>query len=74
VAPAKKIFEEEKADDISILSVGEISGFSNMTGSPTMVEEFLLPDSVPKEDVLNVKFDIIDGSTFKIMGMMLCQG
>mmetsp|Transcript_19407 Transcript_19407/g.23129 ORF Transcript_19407/g.23129 Transcript_19407/m.23129 type:complete len:835 (+) Transcript_19407:153-2657(+) len=70
----KKIFEEEKADDISILSVGEISGFSNMTGSPTMVEEFLLPDSVPKEDVLNVKFDIIDGSTFKIMGMMLCQG
>ena len=66
-------FEEEKTDDISILSVEEISEFHNLTASLIELKEIVLPDLVPKEDWINVKFEMIDGNTFKILGMMLCH-
>jgi len=69
----KKRFEEEKVDDISILSVEEISGFHHVEASITQLQEFVLSDSVPKGDLINIKFDMIGGNTFKIMGLCLCQ-
>ena len=50
----------------------EISGVHNDTHSLTLSQELNLSDTIHKGENLSIKVDLLSGSTFKIMGMMIC--
>ena len=59
-------------DTSRIVSEGEIEGFHNTTSSLTTLQEFQLSDTIRKGESMSVKVDVVSGSTFKIMGIMIC--
>ena len=58
---------------VVIVSEEEISGVHNSSYSLTLPQTFDLSETVFKGETINIKVDLISGSTFKIMGMMICK-
>jgi len=73
ITGGNKTSEHNNTDDVSILSVRELSGYHNITASIVVSEDIVLLDAVPKGGSMNLEFEMIGGTTFKIMGMMICN-
>ena len=71
----KNITTDAKKEMLTILSEEEISGVygDGYTYSLTLSRTMSLSDVVLKGESLNIDVDLISGSHFKIMGMMLCN-
>ena len=59
-------------DGTNILLEDQISGVHNDTHSLTLSQELNLSDPIHKGESLSIRVDLVSGSTFKIMGMMVC--
>ncbi len=64
--------DEGKGNESTLLEA-DISGVHNVTLSLSLSEKFMLPQTVTKGQKMKMKVDLISGSTFKIMGIMLCR-
>ena len=60
------------SDGTNVFLEDEISGVHNDTHSLTLSQELNLSDTIHKGENLSIKVDLLSGSTFKIMGMMIC--
>ena len=68
--------DDSKEEVTTILSEEEIAGVhaaEDYKYSLTLSQTMRLSDVVLKGETLNIKIDLISGSHFKIMGMMLCN-
>jgi lysophospholipase L1-like esterase len=62
--------------EVAIVSEEEISGVhanANYTYSLTLSQTIVLSEPILKGDTINIKVDLVSGSHFKIMGMMICN-
>mmetsp|Transcript_6907 Transcript_6907/g.15171 ORF Transcript_6907/g.15171 Transcript_6907/m.15171 type:complete len:441 (-) Transcript_6907:184-1506(-) len=55
-----------------VMSTYDIAGFSEDRHSLTLSQELKLSGTIGKGKSLRIKVDLIGGSTFKIMGLMIC--
>ena len=51
----------------------EISGFHNMSVSLTVPHTIYLQEAIRGEDEVYLKIDLLTGTTFKILGLALCE-
>ena len=64
--------DEGSGDDGNVVSVDEIAGVSEDPHSLTLSQELNLSQTIRRGETMNIKVDLISGSTFKVMGMMIC--
>ncbi len=64
---------DSEALDVPPLFEADIWGVHNISYSLSLSEKFMLPQTVLKGQRMNMKVDLVSGSTFKIMGMMFCR-
>lgn len=60
----------------AVVSEFEIAGIhadENFQKSPTLTKTFYLSETVRKNETIDIAFDLIGGSHFKVMGMMICN-
>jgi len=55
-----------------VMSTCDIAGVSEDRHSLTLSQELKMSATIRKGNFLRIKVDLIGGSTFKIMGLMIC--
>mmetsp|Transcript_1452 Transcript_1452/g.2609 ORF Transcript_1452/g.2609 Transcript_1452/m.2609 type:complete len:619 (+) Transcript_1452:204-2060(+) len=63
----------KEEDSKTILSEMELQGIHNTTHSLTGSDQLILSDTIPKGGTMTLQVEMISGTTFKILGMMICK-
>ena len=67
-----KFSVRSSANETALFAEFELSGENDVPYSLTYSEKFELVTTVNKGESLSLRFDLVKGSAFKVLGMMLC--